>query len=144
MNLRRVVLDTNIVVSAALRFGNPHRALLKARVEADLLVSEETLAELREVLLRPKFDLEIGRSLREGLYEELARQCTLVPIPFRVQVCRDPRDDKFIELAVHGQAEAIITGDRDLLVLNPFRGIAILTPADYLAIHSPSARGHLI
>jgi predicted nucleic acid-binding protein len=49
-----------------------------------------------------------------------------------VRACRDPRDDKFLEVAVHGRADAIVTGDRDLLDLNPFRGIAILTPAEYL------------
>jgi uncharacterized protein len=132
MSLLRVVLDTNVIVSAALRMGNPHRALLKARRDAVILASDDTLAELNEVLLRPKFDREISRTLREGLYKEFARQCTLVPIPFPIHVCRDPRDDKFIELAVHGRAAAIITGDRDLLDLNPFRGIAILTPADYV------------
>jgi uncharacterized protein len=135
MSLLRVVLDTNVIVSAALRLGNPHRTLLKARMKAVILASDDTLAELKEVLLRPKFDREISRSLREGLYQEFARQCTFVPIPFPVRICRDPRDNKFIELAVHGQADAIITGDRDLLALNPFRGIAILTPADYLLLH---------
>jgi predicted nucleic acid-binding protein len=54
-----------------------------------------------------------------------------------VRACRDPRDDKFLEVAVHGRADAIVTGDRDLLDLNPFRGIAILTPAEYLEWGSP-------
>ena len=54
------------------------------------------------------------------------------PDPPRIRACRNPRDDKFLELAVHGLADAIVTGDRNLLELNPFRGIAILTPAEYL------------
>ena len=134
MRLQRVVFDTNVLVSAALRIGSlPHRALLKARAEGVLLASRETLAELQEVLLREKLDRYIERSLREALFREYARNCMVVPIPFPIRACRDPRDDKFLEVAVHGLADAIITGDEDLLALNPFRGIAILSPAGYLA-----------
>jgi uncharacterized protein len=133
--LRRLVLDTNVLISAALRNGSlPHRTLLKARMEARLLASDETLAEFREVLLRNKFDRDVDRAFREGLVQEYARLCTLVPIPTHIHVCRDPRDDKFLEVAVHGRADAIVTGDVDLLAPNPFRRIAILTPASYLEL----------
>ncbi len=131
--LRRIVLDTNVLVSAALRNGSlPHRALLQARLEGRLLASDETLAEFRSVLLRDKFDRDVDRALRVELLQEYAQLCSLVPIVAPICACRDPKDDKFLELAVHGRADAIITGDRDLLDLNPFRGIAILTPAEYL------------
>lgn len=131
--MRRLVLDTNILVSAALRNGSvPHRALLKARMEAKLLASDETLAEFRSVLLRNKFDRHVARVLRMELVEEYARLCTLVPIRAPIRACRDPRDDKFLELAVDGRASAIVTGDADLLALHPFRGIAILSPVEYL------------
>jgi putative PIN family toxin of toxin-antitoxin system len=56
-----------------------------------------------------------------------------VDIPFPIRACRDPRDDKFLEVAVHGRADLIVTGDTDLLALHPFRGISILTPAEYVA-----------
>jgi uncharacterized protein len=129
----RAVLDTNVLVSAALRSGSPpHRALLKARVEALLLASEETLAELREVLRRPKFDRTVELALRDAVFDEYARQCCLVPILHSIRACRDPKDDKFLDVAVNGWADLIVTGDRDLLVLHPFRGIDILTPAEYL------------
>jgi len=132
--LARSVLDTNVLVSAALRFDSlPRQALLKARSAGILLASDETLKEFREVLLRVKFDLQIARTLREGIIEEYARNCMLVPIPARIRACRDPRDDKFLEVAVHGRADVIVTGDDDLLALHPFRGIEILTPGDYLA-----------
>jgi len=55
-----------------------------------------------------------------------------VEIKTRIRACRDPKDDKFLEVAVDGRADAIVTGDHDLLELHPFHGIAILTPADYL------------
>jgi uncharacterized protein len=131
--LRRLVLDTNVLVSAALRIGSlPHRTLLKARMEGRLLASDETLAEFRSVLLRDKFDREVDRVLREELLQEYERLSTLISIPTPIRACRDPRDDKFLEVAVHGLADAIITGDRDLLDLNPFHGVAILSPSEYL------------
>jgi putative PIN family toxin of toxin-antitoxin system len=101
-------------------------------MEGRLLASDETLAEFRSVLLRDKFDREVDRVLREELLQEYERLCALVQIPFPIHACRDPKDDKFLEVAVHGLADAIITGDGDLLALNPFRGIAIFAPADYL------------
>jgi putative PIN family toxin of toxin-antitoxin system len=55
-----------------------------------------------------------------------------VDIPFPIRAFRDPRDDKFLEVAVHARADVIVTGDADLLALHPFRGIAILSPAEYL------------
>jgi uncharacterized protein len=131
--LRRLVLDTNVLVSAALRSGSlPHRTLLKARLEARLLASDETLAEFREVLLREKFDRYVDLNVREGFLQEYVRLCALVPILSPIRACRDPKDDKFLEVAVHGRADAIVTGDTDLLDLNPFRGIAILTPREYM------------
>ena len=56
----------------------------------------------------------------------------LVPITYRIRAGRDPKDDKFIELAVNGSASFTITGDKDLLALDPFRDIAIITPAGFL------------
>jgi putative PIN family toxin of toxin-antitoxin system len=97
-----------------------------------LLASDETLSELHKVLLLPKFDRSIDRALRDDLFREYASHCIVVPIPSPIHACRDPRDDKFLEVAVHGKANAIVTGDLDLLALHPFRGVHILTPPAYL------------
>jgi uncharacterized protein len=133
--VRRLVFDTNVLVSAALVNGSvPHRAFLKARSEAILLSSEETLAEFRRVLVLKKFDKYIERHLREALFQEYAQQCAVVLIPTPIRACRDPRDDKFLEAAVHGRADAIITGDLDLLALDPFRGVRILSCAAFLEL----------
>jgi uncharacterized protein len=130
---RRLVLDTDVLVSASLRVGYvPREAFLKARAEGILLASEQTLAEFREVLQRKKFDPFIEQAVRENIVAEYRRNCTVVSIGAPIHICRDQRDDKFLELAVHGRADAIVTGDEDLLALNPFRGIAIVTPAEYL------------
>jgi putative PIN family toxin of toxin-antitoxin system len=70
--------------------------------------------------------------VREAAIEKIRSIATWVEPSIHIRACRDARDDKFLEVAVHGKADAIVTGDADLLALDPFQGIAILTPADYL------------
>ena len=131
---QRVVVDNNALVSRLLIPASvPSRAVRKAVDEAQLLISEATLEELADVLARPKFDPYVSIADRQEFIRLLGRIAELVPITYRVQACRDPKDDKFLELAINGRADLIITGDRDLLELNPFRGIPIMTPAEYLA-----------
>jgi putative PIN family toxin of toxin-antitoxin system len=128
----RLVLDTNVVLSGLLFPGStPSKALLKAQAGI-VLASDETLLELLEVLSRSRFDRYIELSVRQRLMAEFANACEIIQIQYPIRACRDPRDDKFLEVAVHGRANLIVTGDMDLLALHPFRGIAILTPADYL------------
>jgi hypothetical protein len=129
----RTVIDTNVFVSRFLnRKSIPAEAVNKAVCLSDLLISSATFAELEEVLLRPKFDAYLSLVRRREFLDDLWAISTFIAIPTPIRACRDPKDDKFLEVAVHGRADAIITGDSDLLVLNPFRGIAILTPREYL------------
>ena len=81
---------------------------------------------------RPKLAAYVSLSESTAFLMEVARVVELVPITQRVELCRDPRDDKFLELALAGRADFLLTGDTDLLTLHPFRGTAILTPAAYL------------
>jgi putative PIN family toxin of toxin-antitoxin system len=128
----RLVLDTNVILSGLLFSGStPRRALLKAQ-NGQLIGSDETLLELVQVMGRPRFDRYLERSVRQRLVAEFMSACEVVPILYSIRACRDTKDDKFLEVAVHGQADAIVTGDRDLLDLNPFRGIGILTPREYV------------
>lgn len=131
--LQRIVVDTNIVVSGLLfpRSGLRH-ALLKAQAQT-MLASEATKLEVVEVMLRPKFDHYFDLELRRRLAAEYIRACKTVPVVSTIHASRDPKDDKFLELAVDGRAALILSGDRDLLALHPFRGIAIVTPMQYLA-----------
>jgi putative PIN family toxin of toxin-antitoxin system len=129
----RIVLDTNALIGRLLLPASvPGRAVRKAVDEAQLLVSEPTLEELTDVLSRAKFDPYITIEKRQEFLRLLGRIAEIVPIVHVVRACRDPRDDKFLELAVNGEADLIVTGDKDLLALHPFRGIPILTPASYV------------
>ncbi len=118
----RCVFDTNILVSALLfKTSTPNRAFRYGLRNGEILLSIETLEELREVLNRKKFDRYVDKNDRAQFLEELLVRSLLVTVTETIQVCRDPKDDKFLELAVRGKADYIISGDRDLLVLNPER-----------------------
>ena len=97
-----------------------------------MLVSEATLEELDDVLRRPKLARYVGEEQRLEFLTAYIRDAEIVVVTTRLRECRDPKDDKFIELAIEGKATHIISGDQDLLMLSPFRGVAILTPVDFL------------
>jgi len=133
MSERRCVVDTNVLVSRLLIPGGvPARAVDRALAQGVLLLSSATLAELAQVLSRPKFDPYVTRQEREDFIRKLGGVARLIDIRWQDAVCRDPRDDKFLHVAVNGEADVLITGDADLLVLHPFHGVRILTPADFL------------
>jgi putative PIN family toxin of toxin-antitoxin system len=104
----------------------------KAVDEGTLLVSEGTLTELADVLARRKFDRYVSVADRQQFLRLLGSVSEMVVITYAIRACRDPNDDKFLELAANGRASALVTGDRDLLALDPFHGIPILSPARYL------------
>jgi putative PIN family toxin of toxin-antitoxin system len=128
------IFDTNTLISAVLfKHSTPGRALFHALKEGFVLFSPDTLDELANVLKRERFDRYVTVTEREEFLEALVERSVVLEIEEKIQACRDPRDDKFLELAVGAQAKIIVSGDDDLLKLNPFRGIAILTPAEFLA-----------
>ncbi len=130
----RIVIDTSVVVSALLLPRSvPRQAFDAAASRGSLLVSEATVAELDDVLRRPKFDKYVPEVMRLEFFAALVLTAEEVKVNETITACRDPKDNKFLELAVSGQASHIISGDADLLVLDPFRGIAILTPQAFLA-----------
>jgi len=130
----RVVVDTNALISRLLLPDSvPARAVHEVVTGAILLSSEATIAELAEVLAREKFDSYVSVAERQQFLRLLIRVTEVVPITHTVRACRDPRDDKFLELAVNGEATVIVTGDNDLLSLNPFRDIPIITPTSFVS-----------
>jgi hypothetical protein len=130
---RRFVLDINVIISAVLFVNStPRRALDFAQDLGVILASGETFEGLSVVLLRDKFDRYVTRSKPFKFLDEFIRTIQFIEPVFRVAQSRNPGDDKYLTVAVNGLAECIITGDDDLLVLNPFRNISILTAADFL------------
>lgn len=131
--IHRWVADTNIIVSRLLiPSSRPALALNCALSLGELLVSDATLDELAEVLARPKFAKYLSAEERVEFFTYLSRIAIHIEDHQNVQVCRDPKDDKFLSLAVSGGADALLTGDRDLLILNPFSGVPILDPDQFL------------
>lgn len=129
----RVVLDTNVVISAALNNGSiPRQAFDNALTSGRILVSDHTLAELDETLCRPKFQRYVTEPERLAFLAKLVLHADLVEVKTSIRICRDPKDDMLLELAEDGKADCIVTGDLDLLSLHPFRGIMILTPQQFL------------
>ena len=129
----RFVFDTNALISAALlKRSVPRQAFDKALDEGELLVSVETIDELNRVLRRADFAKYVTEDERMEFLAVLLREATLVEVTAHVGECRDPQDNKFLELAASGRAMCIVSGDQDLLVLHPFRGIPIVTPRGFL------------
>lgn len=133
----RIVLDTNVVISALLWGGTPYR-LIQAAAEGSLTLctSKVLIAELREVLDREYLRARLGRHSRSleqaiSFYAELTISVSAVDVP-RV-VPADPDDDEVIAAAIDAKADLIVTGDRDLLSVGAHRGIRIVTPAE--AVH---------
>jgi uncharacterized protein len=137
--IRRVVFDTSTLVSAALRVGSvPYQALLKAMGSSDVCAGVETLAELSAVLDRDKFDRYLDRESRRSFAALIGRHAHLFVVQ-RTHVeavlppCRDPNDNQFLALAMAAEADALVSSDEDLLILNPWRGMPVMTAAEFLA-----------
>jgi len=133
----RAVIDTNVLVSGLLWHGIPHRLIEQIRAGTlTLIASSALLAELDEVIRRPKFHAILARSRTDPdrTLAELRRLAeTGDPPPLPASVSRDPHDDAVLALAVAAQADVIVSGDEDLLTLGAYQDIRILAPAEALA-----------
>jgi putative PIN family toxin of toxin-antitoxin system len=130
----RCVIDTNVFVSAALFSRSiPRQVVSKAVRDGPVLFSQDTKNELKDVLLRSKFDRYVSREARVIFLSQTGTVAEFVPTIQLVRECRHPNDDKFLEVALNGRADVIITGDEELLRMHPWRGIAILSAADHVA-----------
>jgi putative PIN family toxin of toxin-antitoxin system len=127
------VFDTNTLISAFLsKHSKPTLAYDKARRAGKLLVSLGTYNEFCDVFIRSRFDKYISLETRLEILNEFKEIAIFTKIVETIKDCRDPKDNKFPELAVAANASCIITGDADLLILHPFRGIPILNAVDFL------------
>jgi len=132
----RMVFDTDIIISAMLFEGSkPSKAFGVGIKQGVILFSSSTLSELEDVLWRKKFDPYISHEERKQFLSSFILHSTPVEINETITECRDPKDNKFLELAVCGKADFIISGDKDLLILSPFRNIQILTPHNFINLY---------
>lgn len=135
MAISRFIFDTNTLVSAFLLEANSVTglALTKAMNIGKVITTHAMKRELADVFLRSKFDRYVSFEKRVHVLDFLDGQFEMWPeSEEKIEVCRDPNDNKFLELAALSNAACILTGDKDLLVLHPFRETAILTSGDFL------------
>ncbi len=127
------VLDTNILISAAFfKHSVPDRSFRKAVSNGNILLSENTLYEIKKTLNKPKLDKYITLKDKLVFLNRLETKAKFIEVIHKVNKCRDPKDDMYLELALSGNADLIISGDNDLLALNPFRGIPVITPREFI------------
>ena len=138
----RCVFDTNVDVSAAiLADSKPRRVLELALKRGKVLLSYAALTEVYEVLSRKQFRRYVDDEDIRRFLGALTLETESVDVNVRIAACRDSSDDKFLELAVSGSATHIVTGDLDLLELDPFRGIRIIRPQTFLELIHASGAG---
>ncbi len=134
--MMRVVLDTNVLVGGLIRPNGRLGPILRRLRDGDytILYAASSLEELVSVLMRPRIRDKYG--VTDGDIEAVLAlilvRGEVVSVERRIAACRDPKDDLFLEIGVAGHADAIVSGDRDLLVLHPFEGIPVITPAELL------------
>jgi putative PIN family toxin of toxin-antitoxin system len=134
MTKPKFVFDTNVFISAVLLDGSINALALDKGFEiGEVVVSDATFSEFTQVLFRAKFDKYLTDERRLQVISKLEKDTRKLPVKTVITACRDPKDDKYLALAVDSQANCIVTGDKDLLVLHPFREISILTAKDFLA-----------
>ncbi|HEY9363544.1 MAG TPA: putative toxin-antitoxin system toxin component, PIN family [Chitinophagaceae bacterium] len=132
--IKYFVFDTNTLISASLLIDSKNKkAVRKAMLLGEMAFSNETLNEFKEVVFRKKFDKYfVSNEERLELLNEIENSIKQFFPSEIINKCRDPKDKKFLELAVSADASCIITGDKDLLVLHPFRNIPILNAVDFI------------
>jgi uncharacterized protein len=135
-----VVFDTSTLVGCCItQVGKPAQALAYALRHHVLVVSQDTMTELTEVVSRDKFDAWRPRVQRLAFLNALVMSSKLIQVTQTATDCRDPKDNKFLSLALSANASVIVSSDADLWVLHPYRGIAILKPFDFLLTTAPAA-----
>ena len=129
----RVVFDTNALISALIVPSSvPAKALDLAVEHFEIIVSKATWQEFEQKIKKTSLERYFRNTQdRDAAVHAINRVVTHVAVRSAVTDCRDPKDNLFLELALDGKAETIISGDKDLLVLNPWRGVCIQSPGDF-------------
>jgi putative PIN family toxin of toxin-antitoxin system len=135
MNLNRIVIDTNVFISALLNpNGTPRKVINLAVNQWVILQSEATYQELETRVSKNKFDKYLSKEDRLNFLASLRKKSLLIQITHQTLICSDADDNKFLELAVSGVADYLITGDNDLLIIKSYQDIPIITPTGFLSL----------
>jgi uncharacterized protein len=133
--LKNIVLDTNLIVSAVINpAGVASQTLDIAEANFDIVASKETLAELVEVLSREKFDRYASKDERKLFAMDYADTVKLISVQTVVTECEDPKDNKFLSLAVDARAVLVVSGDKKhLMGMTQYKGIPILGLREFIS-----------
>ncbi|MDD1415617.1 putative toxin-antitoxin system toxin component, PIN family [Dolichospermum sp. ST_con] len=137
MNHKLIVIDTNILISAALSpDGTARKALNKVYKEVKIAQSEETYQELSTRIYKHKFDKYISDAERQEFLDVVNKYSQFIEITSQINICRDADDNKFLDLTQDTNAEFLITGDQDLLSLKvlPEYQNKIITPREFITL----------
>lgn len=127
------VIDTNVLIGAAIFKGSLQDKVFDRACRLGNIVSSDLVyAELKEVINRNKFDKYFKTGDRSKFLARYVAETKSIVVTHRVSKCIDTKDDMYLELALSGKADCIITNDDDLLVLHPFEKIPIITPTEFL------------
>lgn len=132
---RRIVIDTGVLVSAAIRPASiPALALEKAFLHFEICTSDETVAELEAVLSRSKFERYATAAERRDFVQGFIERSVRIQVGHTINDCPDPKDNKFLALAEAAEGELIVASDPHLTGMHPWRGIPIMPPAAFLVV----------
>jgi putative PIN family toxin of toxin-antitoxin system len=136
INSPQYICDTNILVSSLISRNSPPAQTIDYIKNTGLFAfSSETFSELEEVLNRPKFDKFMSKEIRIQFFQKIRPFIIFYDIYQKVDFCRDPKDNKFLDVAIASYADYLITGDEDLLVLKNIGNTSIITPRTFMEIH---------
>ena len=129
-----LIIDANVLISAAIaKHSIPDQVVRRALLEDVVIRSISTTQELSNSLKKKKLDRYFRNEYERDLFIHLfLRQSKLIEVTDQVRICRDPKDNQYLELALSGKADCIVSGDPDLQVLNPYENIPIISPREFL------------
>jgi uncharacterized protein len=129
----KIIFDCNLLVSGFIfKGGTTRKSWDKAKANHSIIISRNILDEYKRIFSHSKFDKYLTLEIRLELILEIQSVVKIVSVIHKVKTCRDPKDDMYLELDLSGKADSIVSGDADLLVLNPFEGIPITTAREFL------------
>ena len=133
----RIVVDTSVAISAALLPQSaPAKAFALALMKFQLVASDSTIAELVEVIYRPKFVRYLNDETILEFLSILSQSSEFITVTSKVNDRVDPKDNQFLELALDAQAKIILSSDPHLTSMHPYKGISIMTPRSLIELFS--------